>query len=462
MQKETLSKKYQNEIDNYLYDSNILKHWQLIEFDVKSLYLNGTLEDVKTYWNQDARFREGFEIDKEQKIVSIPNFFVKIDGVLNNENEYKKLITTLSSNIVYKNTPKDNMTSIFEEISSKGKAYCKDELEKISQKIKKHKEITIDDLQSLCYENKNLLQLNDYISKYILKKINLFIQEKGTNFDLENILILLANMNINLFKEFQNWDFAFQVPKITIINESSESLNISCLEFMDFLNYLGFDIIFFSPIGETFKEKPLHYQYLNKIVLDKFIKIKTRKEIEDEEYSKNEIKKCFALVSTLLIFMGVVVFFLYKIFTAPVTIYTLSTNISKGTEITKDLIIEKEIEHSDYIKEYITNIDSIIGKVAIDDMKTNTIFTSKNIMEKEIENDNTLNELKEDMSSIMESYKNLLSTVGRFSSIILILLGAINLMSSIISDDIERRARAIAPMILGIMMFTLTFVVQIL
>lgn len=95
-------------------------------------------------------------------------------------------------------------------------------------------------------------------------------------------------------------------------------------------------------------------------------------------------------------------------------------------------------------------------------MKTNTIFTSKNIMEKEIENDNTLNELKEDMSSIMESYKNLLSTVGRFSSIILILLGAINLMSSIISDDIERRARAIAPMILGIMMFTLTFVVQIL
>lgn len=71
MQKETLSKKYQNEIDNYLYDSNILKHWQLIEFDVKSLYLNGTLEDVKTYWNQDARFREGFEIDKEQKIVSI-------------------------------------------------------------------------------------------------------------------------------------------------------------------------------------------------------------------------------------------------------------------------------------------------------------------------------------------------------------------------------------------------------
>ena len=81
MEKLTIGKQLQNEFEDALYDENILKHWSLREYNINPIYLNATLDDVKNYWNEEVRFREGFEIDKENRIVKIPNFYIKIDGV---------------------------------------------------------------------------------------------------------------------------------------------------------------------------------------------------------------------------------------------------------------------------------------------------------------------------------------------------------------------------------------------
>ena len=175
MEKLTIGKQLQNEVEDALYDENILKHWSLREYNINPIYLNATLEDVKNYWNEEVRFREGFEIDKENKIVKIPNFYIKIDGVYKDRKKYISLLNDLSKGVIFHNTPIEIFTNVFKCTTFEEN----NEFKKVLNKVKKDKPLTLENLKSISFPNNKLLELNSYILNYLINLCVLLIIVKN-------------------------------------------------------------------------------------------------------------------------------------------------------------------------------------------------------------------------------------------------------------------------------------------
>ena len=365
MEKLTIGKQLQNEFEDALYDENILKHWSLREYNINPIYLNATLDDVKNYWNEEVRFREGFEIDKENKIVKIPNFYIKIDGVYKDRKKYISLINDLSKGVVFHNTPIEIFTKVFKCATFEEN----NEFKKVLNKLKKNKPLTLDDLNKISFPNNKLLELNSYILNYLIKKLNEFISINKNDYDIKNILLQLVDLNKDIFNELNNWDFGFQNPKITIINQNKENLELEFLEYIDFFNFLGFDIIIFSERGEHFPIVENHYNGLITIVLDEFITSKSSSAFIDEQNQKNLI---FKIVFTIIMIISFAfIFTLVEI--RPKFVYTYTTNIKQGELLTSDMLEKKEISYKEYKDGMILNSNKIIGKIAKKNIKSGVI-----------------------------------------------------------------------------------------
>ena len=90
----TFAKECESELQKELpviYKNQFLNHKPI------SVNYNGLLTDLTTYWNQETRFREGFNYDEET--ITIPNFFTKLDGV---SKEVKEAKTQQKKNKLYK------------------------------------------------------------------------------------------------------------------------------------------------------------------------------------------------------------------------------------------------------------------------------------------------------------------------------------------------------------------------
>lgn len=363
MEKLTIGKQLQNEVEDALYDGNILKHWSLRDYKVRPIYLDAILEDVKTYWNEEVRFREGFEIDKVNKIVNIPNFYIKIDGTYENNKDYKNLRNKFLTGVVYHNTPLEIETKVFKSLNQP-------DFQKILNKIKKDKNVNLEDLKKISYPNNLLFELNSYILNYLIEKLNEFIQINKDDYDITSLISQFVNLDENIYKELNNWDFGFRNPKITIINENKQNIDLLFLEYIDFFNFLGFDIIFFSERGENFPNKKNHYNGLITIVLDKFIKSKSK---EDEIKTKN--KKLMIASSILIIIVGFLLFSLVSfLVTRPKTIYKYKENIKSGEIVTSNMIKKETISYKKYENGMVTNSKDIVGKIAKNDYKSKSII----------------------------------------------------------------------------------------
>lgn len=365
MEKLTIGKQLQNEVEDALYDENILKHWSLREYNINPIYLNATLEDVKNYWNEEVRFREGFEIDKENKIVKIPNFYIKIDGVYKDRKKYISLLNDLSKGVIFHNTPIEIFTNVFKCTTFEEN----NEFKKVLNKVKKDKPLTLENLKSISFPNNKLLELNSYILNYLIKKLNEFISINKNDYSIKNILLQLVDLNKDIFNELNNWDFGFQNPKITIINENKEILELDFLEYIDFFNFLGFDIVIFSESGEHFPIVENHYNGLITIVLDEFIASKSSSAFIYEQQQKNLI---FKIVFTVIMMISFAfIFILIEI--RPKIVYTYNTNIKQGEVLTSDMLDKKEISYKEYENGMILNSNAILGKIAKKDIKSGVV-----------------------------------------------------------------------------------------
>ena len=90
MKVETMAKEVHDEIGK---DIQGIHPWQYQNLNLVSINYEAILEDILTYWNQDARFREGFKVEGNN--IYIPNFFEKVNGIHKNKNEYIEFIQNL-------------------------------------------------------------------------------------------------------------------------------------------------------------------------------------------------------------------------------------------------------------------------------------------------------------------------------------------------------------------------------
>lgn len=92
-----------------------------------------------------------------------------------------------------------------------------------------------------------------------------------------------------------------------------------------------------------------------------------------------------------------------------IDVYMSNQDINENTTITKDMIIKKQINIKRYNKEIITDINNIIGKTSVKQIKKDSIIAINDISSNEIVFNYLENtKYKNDISKPFLSYKNIL------------------------------------------------------
>lgn len=263
---QTVAKKAKEEFVENIYKNNnyVFKPWQFKNGFTVPIYIDAVTEDIKTYWEQDARFREGFEVKMENGIekIYIPNFFTKINGVSFDKLFYKDLV----------NTTKNSQLTVFRENTALvSETFSKEDMfslmfvmtyDKVDfEKIKQHK----------LY---NLSRVNIDVQKFIINKYNEFsekFKKSVQQIDLIKLLACIITCDIDFIKLIENFDFPFRIPKIVIYLKDRESFDLLNSLFIHYLNLIGMDIIIYSPTGTESIENNLLGNYLNIITMEEMV-----------------------------------------------------------------------------------------------------------------------------------------------------------------------------------------------
>jgi hypothetical protein len=266
---ETKGRNYQKEFEEIMYDNDFIKPWSLGEFKTNPISLDCALEEISNIWNEDARFREGFLIDKENNVVNIPHLYVRVKGIKTNWNENDlslvRLIQMFNKNSLH--------------INMKSKPLKNDRLfaKHIQDKLDNNEYLDIDDIQNNGWFHK----LNETIQTYIIGKLNDFAMENKDDYDIPNLAKMLGFIDKDFAQALNNWQFYNKVPKIFV--KDVDGLSLQVLEWLDFLSFLGFDVMVFSPMGEGLLKKKTHCKDMRTFTLDKF-------DMEYKEYNEEKEK----------------------------------------------------------------------------------------------------------------------------------------------------------------------------
>lgn len=258
---QTVAKKAKDEFSNTIYKNGmVFKPWQFRKGYTKPIYIDAVVEDIKTYWDQDARFREGFKVEDNggYETLYIPNFFTKINGSLFNKAEFHELVDftkgtqltnfAMTTYLISSNFSKEDMFSLMFVMD-----YDKVDFEKVRQ----HK----------LYQ---LGRVNMDTQRFIINKYNEFAMKFKNSIQQIDLIHLLASLisDTSYIKLVENFDFPFRIPKLVIYLKGREAFDLNNSLFIHFLNLIGLDILIYNPTGAESIEDNLFGNYLNIINLD--------------------------------------------------------------------------------------------------------------------------------------------------------------------------------------------------
>ena len=243
----------ERELDEIMYqDSGIYRNQQYGR--AVSVTLQTMYEEISILWNQELKYRPNFST--VESVVNIPVIFSKVSGVKDGQiQEYwdniRELVT--EETFVIKNAPflqstDGNPVKQFAAEFFKNGRLMRD-------KIKNHK----------AYQYG---YLREEIQNHILDKMQLLIEQKTIRGTFENgteytIIATILNLNKEILRMIQKFDFTKKNPKLIYINTGEKMISLEDSIMTAFLNLIGFDIVFFVPTGYQSVEK-----YFNKKVME--------------------------------------------------------------------------------------------------------------------------------------------------------------------------------------------------
>ncbi|MFR5264341.1 YceG family protein [Clostridium sp.] len=248
---KTIGKEAEGEIEKEIFNDNtgFYKPWQFIDYNVNSIFLNSTFEEIMIYYNEDAKVRPGFKVSNE--VVSIPSFLAVITGVLDDKErfgEFLRLIFNKESTLVLNNLALYNYPIGYEEALSYKE--CFNENGKVSKekinfhvagnRFKKYRE----SLKDLFVNKINEIFEHEYI-----------INAKFNESSKIEYLATIMTMPEEFYQLIDSFDFTGKVPKITIYRDNNQQLEIRELYVLMFLKSIGVDIILYSSFGTYGIEK---------------------------------------------------------------------------------------------------------------------------------------------------------------------------------------------------------------
>lgn len=245
---ETITKQIQKEIHEELFvNTGMFKPWQFRNGFTKSVLLDTIVEDIYTYYTEPARLRDGFEVQGD--LVKVPTFFFKIDGEYIDRSEYIKLVNQSlksysfsSSNTLFFN---DGKISSDEGVSDDMFQLMFCQLSDGTFDIEEIKKLDIYKFQKYNEVLQNFL-LNKF--NEVIKRDDLFEKKLDKDSCLK-LLVMVLNLDKEIIRIVDNFDFVYDVPKIVIFLNKEESISEDIIMLLGYLHNIGIDIIIFNPSG---------------------------------------------------------------------------------------------------------------------------------------------------------------------------------------------------------------------
>ncbi len=251
---------------------DLIHPWQYKDSEIHIVNIDSDITDVETNWNQEIRFRYGFNIN-DDKSLNIPTMFVQVNGIYTKKADYRAFIDKMDT----KNTIRYKSTDgLFDS----------------------YKTIEIDEAYKLCKRNevKAFSKVNTSTQRMMNQKLVEFIDKykdevnEGTFRKILGNIVCMEEPQITVL--LQNFDYCFSNPKIIVENMDDSNFTDVSKYVLVFLYSLGFDILIFSPKGSAF----LKNFEINTITLEKYLppteeKYDYREEEEIKRAEKEEKKQ---------------------------------------------------------------------------------------------------------------------------------------------------------------------------
>ena len=244
IQLSTTAHQAQRELDTILYsDDGFYRNRQFV--NSVPITLKTTYDEINILWKTEAKFRPHFSTRTEY--VTVPNIFAKVSGIEDgNIGKYwagiKEKVT--KDTIVHKSVN-------FANVDRQGQLFYD-----YNQFIKNGR---LDQVKIKSSHYYKYDYLNGDIQDYILDKIDevLTTDWLGTNKnEIQQIsMMLFLNLDKELIRIIQRFDFTKEIPKLIIIHTDEATCRIEDCVYITFLSLVGFDVVIYTPTGYRDIEK---------------------------------------------------------------------------------------------------------------------------------------------------------------------------------------------------------------
>lgn len=239
MRINTAASHAEQELDSLLYNNSGL--YRNRQFDLaQSLMLDSTSDEVKLYWDQELKYRPGF--NTVNGTVMMPVLFAQMSGVRNgNVNAYwqeiKQLITP--DTIVLRKLPYFDRSDVNAAAGNPAEFLRNGKLQRA--RLKEHRSYPFGFLREETQE-------------HILNKLQLMIDQKLIKGTFEHgveyqIVTVVLSMKKEWLRMIQKFDFTKKNPKLLCIHTSETMPSREDAILLAFMSLIGFDVVGFVPTG---------------------------------------------------------------------------------------------------------------------------------------------------------------------------------------------------------------------
>ncbi len=240
-------------------DSMFYRPWQLVDYDVRSVTLLSTYEEIGILAKEPSIMRNGWEVG--HGYVTIPSFFAKVLGVHKNINQYYTEINAL------KKLPK---TRFYDSLPISKKV---SQLMKIEYYAVCGKDNQIDTERLINAGFWPYKHLQTHVQHLIANAVKDFCNFKGIkrqkNYGVEEQRLVIFSTMMTLENQalqlLQMFDYPKEVPKCIIYNnEVNGELIFEDSILIYFFSSVGMDVFVFNPAGHNDVEIYLEESMYNK------------------------------------------------------------------------------------------------------------------------------------------------------------------------------------------------------
>ena len=251
----------ERDLDSLMYqDSGMYRNQQYGK--AEAVTLRTMYEEIPILWDQELKYRPSFSV--VDQTVTMPVLLEKICGVKDGQTnaywlELKKLVTP--DTLVVRSVPWLAGTDA-NPIKPFATQFLKNGRLQRS-KIKEHKAYPYGILRGEMQEH-----LLDKLQLLLDQKVVADTYQNGTEY---TVVATALNLNRDLLRLIQKFDFTKKNPKLIFINTTEKILSLEDSILVAYLNLVGFDILFFVPTGYQCIEKYLPEGYVNEHQIGEYL-----------------------------------------------------------------------------------------------------------------------------------------------------------------------------------------------